>query len=757
MKKNPPLAARSRRIIWLMITGMLWLSVRSEAAILTPAPGEGQTYQIVRTDAPVKIDGVLDEEIWSQVPVAGGFWMSFPVDDRKVEDRLQTEVRMTTDGQFIYIGAVCHGPEDYVIKTLKRDAEFWDGDGFGVVIDPVNEKTNGFTFGVSPAGVQTEYLVTGQTGRREDLEPGRLRKGVNLAWDNKWHSEVTNHPDHWVVEIAIPFKTLRFEESKSQWGINFFRRDASTNTIHTWAPVPIEFNETDLGYTGVLSWDRAPEKAPRNFAIIPYVRGGVSKDYEGGTPADPIFQAGVDAKVPVTSSLNLDLTLNPDFSQVEVDEQVINLTLFDVRLPEKRLFFLENSDIFEDFGIPPMRPFFSRRIGLDEDGAPIPILYGARLSGNVNQNLRMGVMNLQTREQDGFLPQNYTTAAFHQQVLARSVIKGYINNRDALRAEDPDYNRSVGLEFLFQSADGRLQAFGGGAKSFSPGLNKKSYFYNTGIGYDNRNLSVYTNLSGIGNNYRADMGYIQGQRYYDAERDTSVYIGYHHLFTRLGYTFYPENSRRILSHAVNGRHIYDVDSALSMLNNELEASYTLKFKSTAQFQLSVNHNDINLLFPFTFIDGEPLPSGIYRNNQAEFAFQSDQRRLFSLKGGVSYGSFYGGNRTQYMLQVKFRAQPWGNFSVNFEQNDLDFPAPYGADNLFLINPRIEINFSRSLFWTTFLQYNTQQDNFNINSRFQWRFAPMSDLYIVYTDNYAVEFWGPKHRALVIKLNYWFSL
>ena len=194
-----------------------------------------------------------------------------------------------------------------------------------------------------------------------------------------------------------------------------------------------------------------------------------------------------------------------------------------------------------------------------------------------------------------------------------------------------------------------------------------------------------------------------------------------------------------------------------MLNNELEGSYTLKFKSTAQFQLSANHNDINLLFPFTFINEEPLPVGVYHNNQAEFSFQSDQRRLFSLKGGVSYGNFYGGNRTQYKLQVKFRAQPWGNFSVNFEQNDLRFPDPYGSDNLFLINPRIEINFSRSLFWTTFVQYNTQWDNFNINSRVQWRFAPMSDLYIVYTDNYAVEFWGPKNRALVIKLNYWFSL
>jgi hypothetical protein len=194
-----------------------------------------------------------------------------------------------------------------------------------------------------------------------------------------------------------------------------------------------------------------------------------------------------------------------------------------------------------------------------------------------------------------------------------------------------------------------------------------------------------------------------------------------------------------------------------MLNNEAEAGYTLKFASTAQIQISANYNMVNLLFPFTFIDDEALPAGIYHYSQGQVRLQSDQRRLFSILGSFAYGGFYNGTQIQYILGVKLRAQPWGNFSINLEQNDLSFPDPYGKDRLLLISPRIEINFSRSLFWTTFLQYNTQDDNFNINSRFQWRFQPMSDLYIVYTDNYAVEFWGPKHRALAIKLNYWFNL
>ncbi len=714
-------------------------------------------YTIQSTTQEITIDGVLSESIWSELAVVSDFWMSYPIDDRKVEDRLQTEVRVTSDENFLYISAVCFGPDNYVIKTLKRDAEFWNGDGFGVVIDPVNEKTNGFTFGVSPAGVQTEYLVTGLSTRREDPEPGQAPRGLNLAWDNKWLSEVTTYPDHWIVEIAIPFKTLRFEESKTRWGVNFFRRDAQTNTIHTWVPVPIEFNETDLGYTGALDWEVPPKKTSRNFAFIPYVKGAGSKDYEANTPLNYDFQAGLDAKIPITSSLNLDLTINPDFSQVEVDEQVINLTLFDVRLPEKRLFFLENSDIFEDFGIPPMKPFFSRKIGLDDEGTPIPILYGARLSGNATKNLRMGVMNMQTMETELFLPQNYSVVAFHQKVLARSVIKGFFHNRDALRGEEPDYNRNMGMEFQYMSEDGRFRTFGGLSKSFTPNLKKKDYFYNTGIGYNNKNISIYSNLAGLGKNYRADMGYIRGQEYYDAERDTSIHIGMNHWFTTGSYTLYSNKSDRIISHEFSGRYIYDVDTSFSLLNSEVEVGYALKLTSTSQLSISYNNNVINLLFPFTFINDEPLPAGIYRFNQVELKYQSDQRRRFSAVGGVAFGTFYNGTREQYTFGVKYRAQPWGNFSVNFEQNNLKFPEPYGNDKLLLIGPRVEINFSRSLFWTTFLQYNTQDDNFNINSRFQWRFQPMSDLYIVYTDNYAVEFWGPKHRALVIKLNYWFNL
>ena len=714
-------------------------------------------YFTQRTNGKIVVDGQLNEDSWKDSPVLTGFWMSFPVDDKMADSSAQTEVKITYDDQFLYIGAECFGNDNYIIQTLKRDNKEQNEDAFGVVIDPVNERTNGFTFVVNPLGVQKEMLITGQTGRREILEAGRTPAGVNLAWDNKWFSEVTSYPDKWVVEIAIPFKSLRYDENKVVWGINFFRADAKSNSIHTWSKVPIEFNELDLGYTGELVWDTPPEKSKGNISVIPYVLGGTYRDFENKKPNQFDFQGGVDSKIALTAGLNFDLTVNPDFSQVEVDEQVTNLTLFDIRLPEKRLFFLENSDIFEDFGIPPMRPFFSRRIGLDEEGNAIPIFFGARLSGNVNKDLRIGLMNMQTRQKNDFHAQNYTAAAFHKQVFSRSVVKGYIHNRQATGSDTSNYNRNAGLEFLYRSPDGRFQSFLGYAKSFNPGIKSKNYFFNSGIGYDNRSVSVYTNFAGIGDNYVADMGYFRGQEYYDAVRDTSVKIGMIHWFTRGSYTYYPENSSKIISHTPGFRIVRDLKSDLSAISVETELNYSVRFVNTSNLTAAFSMNNVNLLYPYTFTDEVPLPAENYQYRFGEITWFSDIRRRLSFNAGVLYGGFYNGTRYRYLLGVKYRAQPWGNFSFIFEQNMLDFPDPYGKAELLLITPRIDINFSKELFWTTFMQYDTQGDNFNINSRLQWRFQPMSDIYLVYTDNYSVDKRIPKNRALVLKVNYWLNL
>jgi hypothetical protein len=263
-------------------------------------------------------------------------------------------------------------------------------------------------------------------------------------------------------------------------------------------------------------------------------------------------------------------------------------------------------------------------------------------------------------------------------------------------------------------------------------------------------------LAGVGNDYIADMGFIPRQYHYDAVGDTTFRIGFHHWFTRFAYTIYPNGHPKINSHEIGFRNMYDVTGDGRLINNELEFSYTINWQKSSRLMLMVANHDIQLLYPFDFTD-VALPAAKYHFNFAGFEYQSDQRRVLSYLIGAESGQFYNGYRTQLSTIFSLRVQPWGNFGLTFVQNELRLPAPYGSGSLTLLGPKIELNFSTNLSWTTFLQYNTQDDNFNINSRFQWRFQPLSDIFLVYTDNYAVEFWGPKNRALVLKVNYWLNV
>ena len=719
------------------------------------AQNNGEVYQlnIQRMDEEIRLDGVLDESFWEDVEIATNFWLNFPVGGTPVDDEVQTTVKITYDDDFIYLGVECYGKGPFLVQSLKRDNDsFWNGDAFAVVFDPVNERTNGVIFGVNPAGVQTEALITGEPARR-----GGQLSGYNKAWDNKWYTQASVTENGWTAEMMIPFKSLRFGR-KGHWGINFIRVDAQNNANHSWAPVPIQFYGTDLGYLGQLIWDKPPRNEKGNISLVPYLLGNVYKDYESKSDLSQSFALGMDAKIAINSNLNLDLTVNPDFSQVDVDEQQTNLTTVNLRFPERRLFFLENSDIFSNFGTN-AKPFFSRKIGLDDDGNTIPIIYGARLSGNLNKNLRIGLMNTQTQEQE--LPgNNYSSFALHQRILKRSVLRGYFHNRigytDGSVQED-NFSRIGGLEFNYSSENSKWRAVTGYGLAFSNENQNENHLFNLFGGYGGRAFNVMVNISGLGDNYINDFSLIPRQKHYDALEDTTYILGFNHWWATMGYKFYPENTfinQHGFSLTTNGDR---TATSNELIQDKHQLSYKFLMKNTSTLDLTYAHEGVNLLYPFGFTDNEPLPAQLYRFDYGQIKYVTDRRREIKLTSGFRYGSFYNGTRTEFSLAVDYRVQPWGNFSLNFVQNDLEFSGNYGAEQLLLFGPKAEINFSKNFFWTTFMQYNTQSDNFNINSRLQWRYMPMSDLFIVYSDNYMVEHFGPRNRGLVLKLNYWFNL
>lgn len=698
---------------------------------------------ISRIELPFSIDGTLDEPAWESSAPIRDFWLHFPLDDAR--PRHATEVRLAYNDEFIYLGIVCYDSSAQVIQTLRRDSRINDSDAFYVILDPLNEKTNGFAFQVNAAGAQAEALIS-----IEDID---------LNWDNKWYSATRQYEDRWTAELAIPFRALRYEENIQEWGINFGRIDRKRNEEHTWTRVPLQFPAHDFGYLGVLSWDVPPPKVNSNISLNPFVTARADQSGNDEAALDGAF--GLDAKVAVTSSLNLDLAVNPDFSQVEVDQQVTNLTRFNIFFPERRTFFLENSDVFNAFGVGSVQPFFSRRIGLNADGTPVPIQFGARLSGSLGEKTRLGVMDVQTRSLDATPGQNYAAVALHQRILKRSVIRGYMLNRQTLdqgELDKNDYGRNAGLALNLISSDGKWSGSGGYHQSIKPGIDGNNYALTGNINYNGRNLRSFINASHVRADYYADMGFVPQTVNYDAERDTFIRLGFTSLLNMIDYYHLPKNHPKINQHWFGLENAVTTNTGIGLTDWYTRVRYFIIYKNTTRLRFRLNNNYINLQFPFSFTGATPLPAKEYMNTEFNIQYDGDQRKLLSYDLFAVYGSFYQGSKFTYRAGLNLRRQPWGNFSVNIEQNLLRFPEPYGQANLTLLGTRAEINFSTSIFWSTFLQYNTQSNNFNVNSRFQWRFAPMSDFFVVYTDNYLIEpSLRPRNRSLVLKMTYWLNL
>ncbi|MEP7323629.1 MAG: DUF5916 domain-containing protein [Saprospiraceae bacterium] len=698
-----------------------------------------------KTSEKIVIDGDLTEAVWKDAELIQSFQEHWPQNARVPV--FNTEAMITRDDQYLYIAFICHDSDKkYIIQSLKRDLEFEGNDIVSISIDPTGQKNTAYYFGISPKGVQAEGVLT-----RFDFNPN---------WDSKWFSGVKNYEDKWTAEMAIPLHILRYDPARIKWNVNFIRADAKNFRFYTWTKIPQQYDGIDLGYMGTLEWNEPLPSKGGQVTVIPYANLSTVKDFEDAANTRDKAGFGADAKITLSSKLNLDLTINPDFSQVEVDKQVTNLTRFDIFLPERRNFFLENADLFSQFGDPESPIFFSRRIGLDKDGNSVPIIGGARLTGNIGNSWRIGALSMQTKETKNQAGQNYSAVTLHRKILKRSQIKALFTNRQAMQGKEfsnTDYGRNASVEMVYQKENGELLSWMGLHKSFKYDLGSRNAMLSTGIGINKKKFSSFVGLTTVGTNYTADMGFVNQLDNYDAVRDTTIQHGFHNAFNFMNYTIRTPKSKVTSYHEFRAVNSVKITPGYSFTEWTSRLQYELAFVNSSVIQMKYVHNYSKLLYPFSFTDETPLTATSYDFDNLSLGYASDVRKTFGYKLQATAGTFYNGTIRSAIIGMKYRAQPWGNFEMNFEYNDLNFPDPFGEAKLFLINPRIEFNFSTKLFWTTFLQYNTQADNFNINSRFQWRYKPMSDIYLVYTDNYAVQFWGPKSRSLVFKVNYWLNL
>ncbi len=710
---------------------------------------QAPSFNIVKTASPIMIDGILDEKDWATADVADNFQMNYPHDTLAALSK--TEVKITYDDKSLYIGAICYDEidGDYIAQSLKRDFSFPVNDAFAVFFDAFSDGANGLSFSVNPFGVQRDGIISSGGTR-----------GVTTSWDAVWYAEVFRGSGYWSLEMSIPFKTLRFKSETDIWKINFARNDLKRNETSTWAPVPRGFNVATMAYYGEVAWDKTP-RATKGIktALSPYAALSFTRDIENGDEKVRFKpNAGLDARLDLNTSLKLDVTINPDFSQVEVDEQVLNLDRFEISFPERRFFFLENSDMFAGLGNSRVRPFFSRRIG-GVGSDPVTILGGVKLSGKINKDWRVGFLDVQTkREEDVDDAQNYMVVSVARKILTGSQVKAFFTNKSAFNGDDPkDYNRGAGVELDYRSKKSTITAHSYLHVAKTEEKLKNAFAYGAKARYRTSKINVFLGLDAVGENYITEMGFVP-RLYHTDEEGATQRIGYNQLRTNGNYWFFQKNSS-VLDY-MGPFFGFDLFTGKSWNYQEhkTKLGWEIRFMNTNVFRATFTESNPVLFYDFTLSGLDiPFSPGNYHENAFSLEYDTGKRKRLNGSAEIGIGQKYLGKEFKIEGELNYRISKWGAFGLNMSNKKLyNFPEEYGEANLFLLGPRAEISFSRDIFWTTFLQYNTQKENFNLNTRFQWRIAPMSDLYFVITNNYFTDPFSTRNWTFVLKANYWFD-
>lgn len=721
----------------ILSTILLGLSILYSPQVRGQKINKDYVLRIDKTHEQVVLDGLLNESVWETADVADHFAMILPQDDTAATQF--SEVRMTYDQKNIYIAVIFFNNNvkgDYVVESYKRDFSFGKNDNFLVAIDPFNNMNTGFAFGLNAYGAQWDGTMF--NGR-----------SVDLNWDTKWYSEVSFNEDRWIAEIAIPFKSIRYKDNLSEWGISFSRLDLKASEKSGWTPVPRQFPSITMAYSGVLKWDAPPPTQGSNVSVIPYLSGEIDSPRQN--VSDYKFNAGADVKLNLTSSLNLDITLNPDFSQAEVDQQVTNLDRFELFFPERRQFFLENADLFANFGYEHIRPFFSRRIGLNN-----AITGGIRLSGNIDEKWRVGLLDIQTQEdaKNGFAAENFGVFSLQRKVLDRSSIgmifvnKQNLSDLEKLNVNGDAYNRNFGLEYNYFSTDNVWNGKVMYLKSFTPGVQSDDAVIASNLTYNTPFIKGTIQAEYVGENYNAAVGYIRRSQYFK-------------LDGQISYLFFPETTSKILSHGPTLGNIQYYNLEGNSIDTATEIGYTLNFKNRSNMTLAYENQFIALQRAF-----DPIRTGIqsldagteHRWNSLSLEYNSKPQSLFTYELKSSYGGYFqNGKRWLFFTQMGYRIQPYVELNSLVSYNHIELQRPWGKNGFWLLGVKSNFTFTRNIFFSNLYQYNEQQKLWNFNSRFQWRYKPASDIFLVFNRSDTQMLVPNKNWNLTLKINYWINL
>jgi hypothetical protein len=697
-------------------------------------PSARPTARAGRIDAPIRLDGVLDDVAWQKAVPIGPLVQRVPNEGAPASEA--TEVRVLYTSSTLYVGVLCRDrtPSDIVSTQLTRDGELESDDHVIIVIDPFFDHRNGFFFAVNPAGAR----VDGQIANNSEH--------MTSEWDGIWNAKARITPEGWVAEFEIPFKSLRFKPGQSTWGFNVERQIKRRNETDRWATPLRDSWVSNLAQAGELEGIDGINQG-RGLDIRPYVSGGEQN-------SDGKAQVGLDVFKNLTPNLNASITVNTDFAETEADARQINLTRFPLFFPEKRAFFLEGAGVFDVAATNSevVLPFFSRRIGLLE-GQEVPIMVGAKVVGR-QSDYNIGVLDVQTRAVDDFgmsgnpLPgQNLLAARVSRNLFTQSWIGGIVTHGNPDGTGD---NTLVGADARFATStfhgNKNLSASVFFLRTDDQASATTDYSFGGNVDYPNDLWDVSFGWRQVGDNFKPAMGFVPR-------------TGIRRLSPSMAFKPRPERfGVRQLFFEVMPVWVSDLHNVVQSW--EVFASpITAEFESGDRLEFNVIPSYERLTEPFEIADGITIPTGSYRMNRYRVGAESANKRPVVVGGDVGWGEFYTGTRTDFELEVAFKPSTHVLTTLQFERNDVSLRE--GAFSAQVFTARFDYNFSSNVSWANLVQYDSESRVLGMQSRFRWIIKPGSDVFLVVNRGWYRREWDNRYLPAFdkgsVKLQYTFRL
>ncbi len=708
------------------------LPVAAQTPASAPNQPTAQTPRVHVTRDHLRLDGKLDEAAWQLADSIDDFRQRDPVEGAPATERTVVRFVSARDGLWVGIHAYDREPARILHAQLRRDTDMGTDDGVQVMFSPLQDKRTAFWFAINPNGAMTDAEVVSF-------------ESENVDWDAVWDSRAQITADGWVVELFIPWQTLRYRADQTAWDVNLRRVIRRKNEDVLWRAWRRTEGIKFLEKAGVV--EGFTDLPPRATAELrPYVSAtasGVSRDYNADGSFTKAADAGMkgafglDAKFAPSRGLTLDLTTNADFAQAEVDRQVINFTRFPLFLPERRPFFTEGAGIFNFGRTEETQLFYSRRIGLGPDGSPIPLLAGARLSGRLGDQ-QVGVIAART---GGSNPATDAVVRVRRDLLGRGYLGAMFTGRDE-RSGGLSTAAGVDANVPFVVRGQNLIFFAGSAWTHDSAGGTPNYS-RLGIDFPNDVADISQRVERVEQGFDPSLGFVQ--------TDGIVRWGGQVQFSPRPHIPYV---RQLEFTLIDYQYVQRIGGGLS--NAEFQVTpLAVHFNSGDQLEFNLQRQGDAPTESFDVWDGTTIAPGTYWFNRWEVQYEGSAHRAVKANASASFGNFYTGGGEDYSLSLSGRVQPHLLWALSFGYTEGRFPLSHFIAHT--MTTRVDYALTPQLNTTLFAQWNNESNRAALNARVRWTRTPGSDLYVVLNSAWPTELDGasipwtrPQRGGVVVK-------